>query len=638
MLALPVAALAQPANDHCTNATVIPGNTVHYNPANLIVSAAGVLACPPAHSCASGTVGKDVYYRYTPDLDGVITVDTLGSNYDTVVSAFANCRGLCGLGCCATPIEYACNDDFFLSDQSQMSMPVEAGTTYTFRVSAINAAGGEVLNFDLYWQPPNDACASAEAINGMIYSSPVYSTVNAVIDNCEAQESCELNNVGISNTVWYSYTPSCDGLLTIDTAGSSYDTVLSVFDGCGVFYGVDIPCGIPTEIACDDDGGPGVQSLIAALPVSGGVEYLIKVADYNTSQGGGLLQFNLSFKGDTPPIAAITTPLAYDCACSATPVIGTADQTAGDFAGYVLDYMLVGHSGWTEIFNGLDPVVDDQLGLWNTVALAEGNYLLRLTVMNGCGQSASAVQFVYVDDAFSSLELAGLGGVVGGKICPIGTAWDTCFEEYAVEYAPSGSGSYQPVIAAQPVYTSTVTNNPLLPTVQWNTLAPAVPDGDYDLRLTGVTRCGEVSQQTVQITIDNTAPEAFIDFPTGCSVVDGEVEVIGTASDANLAKWTLQYTGGGATGWVTVDSGDVSVFNDVLGYWDTSSLEACAYLLRLLVSDAASIDCNGAVHHVSEYTVAVLLGDCGDFDSDNDGDVDLVDYAAFLQEFTGPLP
>lgn len=243
-----------------------------------------------------------------------------------------------------------------------------------------------------------------------------------------------------------------------------------------------------------------------------------------------------------------------------------------------------------------------------------------------------------MDDVFSSLELTGPSGVVGGKVCPHGTAWDTCFEEYAVEYAPSGSGIYQPVIAAQPLYTSTVTNDPLLPMVQWNTLAPAVPDGDYDLRLTGVTTCGEIAQDVVQITIDNTAPMAAILSPVDCAEVGGEVEIIGTVADANLSKWVLQYTGGGAYSWVTIESGDVPVFNDVLGYWDTSALDACAYLLRLLVTDAASVDCNGAVHHVSEYAVAVLLGECGDFDSDHDGDVDLVDYAAFALNFTGPLP
>lgn len=638
MVAMPNAVKAQPANDSCQNAAIIPGNVVHYNPPVLSVSSALTNLCSPAHSCGSGTFSKDVFYSYTPDLAGRVRVDTFGSNYDTVLSAFDGCRGFCGgISCCPNPDEFACSDNYIFNSQSQINFDVEAGQTYIFRVSALNASGGELLDFDLRWSPPNDVCASATSISGLVYNSPLYSTVNTDVDTCEAQESCELNNVGTSNSVWYSYTPTCDGLLTLDTEGSDYDTVLSVFDGCGVFNGVDIPCGIPDELACDDDAGTGTLSRILQMPVTGGVEYLIKVADYNPALSGGNLKFNLVFEGADPPQAEIAIPSAYDCACAQLPILGTANQAAGTLASWSLDYMPVGGTSWTLIATDSVPVIDELFANWDTGGLAQGNYLLRLSVTNACGLTSTAVQFVYVDVAFSNLDLTSPNNiVVGGNVCPHGTAWDVCFEDFSVDYAPSGSSSYQPVIASMPYYTTAITNDPLLGGQVWNTLAPAVPDGEYNLRLSGATTCGFIAEDITSITIDNTQPVAVIDSPIDCSTVDGAVVITGTANDANLDKWVLQYSSGG--GWVEIDSDNVPVVNNVLGVWDTAGLADCSYLLRLLVTDTAVVNCNGAIHHTSEDTVGVLLGDCGDFDFDNDGDVDLIDYAAFEQAYTGPLP
>ena len=60
-------------------------------------------------------------------------------------------------------------------------------------------------------------------------------------------------------------------------------------------------------------------------------------------------------------------------------------------------------------------------------------------------------------------------------------------------------------------------------------------------------------------------------------------------------------------------------------------------MLRLVVTDQAVLDCNGAIHNQAEYTVSVNTGTCGVFDADGDGDVDLHDFALFLGAFSGPL-
>jgi hypothetical protein len=138
------------------------------------------------------------------------------------------------------------------------------------------------------------------------------------------------------------------------------------------------------------------------------------------------------------------------------------------------------------------------------------------------------------------------------------------------------------------------------------------------------------------VVIDNTVPIAVITSPTSCSNVVGQVNILGTASDAHLDGWALYYTGGDAHGWVTIASGTTPVINGPLGRWYTAGLRPCAYTLRLVVTDKSVLDCNGALRNQSEYLVSVNVGALSDFDADHDGDVDLRDYRLFEDAFTGP--
>jgi len=78
------------------------------------------------------------------------------------------------------------------------------------------------------------------------------------------------------------YTAPCDGLVLIDTIGSTFadsdeppanDPVLTVFDACG-----------GTELACDDDGGPLFQAALE-LSITEGVTYTIRVAGFEDGVG-----------------------------------------------------------------------------------------------------------------------------------------------------------------------------------------------------------------------------------------------------------------------------------------------------------------------------------------------------------------
>lgn len=292
---------AQPANDTCADGAVVPSDFITYNPPLVDTTAALTEICGAQESCEEGGVGtrKSVWYTYTPDRDGLVEIDTVGdTTYDTVLSVHDGCGRLISIGNCELPNEFACNDNYFFGLQSQVFLDVTEGETYHIKVAGYGPASpGGLLDFNMRYHPPNESCQDSTVVDSSTYDPPLLSTHNATVETCEAQESCEVNNVGVSNSVWYSVTPLDDGLLSVDTAGSDYDTVLSVWEGCREDLGLG-SCGpLPLEIACDDDSGPVTTSSVVDVPVEGGTTYRIKVAGYNTTPDGGYLDFNVTVSG-----------------------------------------------------------------------------------------------------------------------------------------------------------------------------------------------------------------------------------------------------------------------------------------------------------------------------------------------------
>jgi hypothetical protein len=633
-----VAALGGPSNDNCSAATVIPGNVVSYFPALLNTTGATTEGCEPLEGLCAGATTRSVWYEYVPDRDGLARISTCGSNYDTALSVFPSCGSSGQI--CFLPQPIACIDDSicgFASQQSVIFLDVVAGETYMIKVADAGAGSGGLLDFALEYFPPNDQCENATVINGVAFNPPLLSIHNADIDLCEAEESCELNNVGTSNSVWYAYTPPCDGLLSVNTNGSSYDTVLSIFDGCGIFVSIET-CDLPNEIACDDDAGTGLNSQLVDIPVTGGAEYIIKVGGYNLTPDSGYLDFNLLFSGADPPVAEITNPAPFACACDIVAVEGSANSGDDAAVQWALEYQPVGGGSWTLIESSETPVTDALLAAWDVSLLSQGYYLVRLTVQNACGLTATAVQVVFVDHGFDTIVVHEPAdtSVVGGLVCIDGTAWDRCPAEYTVTYRALGTEDFLPVDPSNPIYMGTVTNEALAPP-GWDTPGSGIPDGDYELRVLGTDQCGHSDALSRTVTLDNTPPTAFISSPINCTCVDGVVIIQGTADDAHLVSWVLQYSGGTENGWVPIASGSNPVLGGTFAEWNTADLPGCAYVLRLIVNEKTTVNCRHL--RFSEYLVTVNIGgDCAkfDFDTDNDGDVDLIDYQQFDLHFLGP--
>jgi subtilisin family serine protease len=119
--------------------------------------------------------------------------------------------------------------------------------------------------------PANDNFANAIAISGGV--TVAGTNVNATK---ETGEPSHAGNAG-GKSVWWSFTPSASGQITVNTAGSSFDTLLGVYTGSAV--------NVLTLVASNNDvGGGDLTSAVSFAGVSG-TTYYIAVDGLNGASG-----------------------------------------------------------------------------------------------------------------------------------------------------------------------------------------------------------------------------------------------------------------------------------------------------------------------------------------------------------------
>ncbi len=127
--------------------------------------------------------------------------------------------------------------------------------------------------------PPNNNCANAIAI-GEVLNLP-FTNVGATTDGPDEPAACSFfGYTHIESDIWYCYTASCDGAATVSLCGSSYDTKIAVYDGCGC------PVSSP-PIACNEDFCDFQSE--ATFVATAGNTYLIRIGGYQGDQGAGFL-------------------------------------------------------------------------------------------------------------------------------------------------------------------------------------------------------------------------------------------------------------------------------------------------------------------------------------------------------------
>lgn len=131
---------APPTNDDFNAAKAI--NNTPYTDA-LDTTSATIANDDPALTWCDRAPGEaSVWYAYTPPMDGQIHIDTIGSDYDTMLAVWTGTRGNLEL--------IDCNDDRPSDLQSELNVNVYGGTTYYIEASQYN--GFQAASLDS--QPP----------------------------------------------------------------------------------------------------------------------------------------------------------------------------------------------------------------------------------------------------------------------------------------------------------------------------------------------------------------------------------------------------------------------------------------------------------------------------------------------------
>ncbi len=254
-----------------------------------------------------------------------LTVSLCGSSYDTKLAVFLN-------DCCTgAGTEFAYNDDS-CGLQSEISTNFPPGLYYIVVDGYGSYCGDYVLNIDVYvapvgrccyddmpcednvtesyctdaigeWDedlncaefpcayppPDNDICDTAIPLSGALPIMAYGNTELAVNDYgpFEVEPACWQGNwygtSGAAADVVYTWVVPADGTYRISLCGSTYDTVLLLYNNvCPPFYPDDFICGN------DDTPDCGVDSELL-LPLTAGQELMIVVDGYSSSSGNYIL-------------------------------------------------------------------------------------------------------------------------------------------------------------------------------------------------------------------------------------------------------------------------------------------------------------------------------------------------------------
>ena len=207
-----------------------------------------------------------------------------------------------------------------------LTLQVVGLATNDFPVPGSVSRGTNTVVYYLVDRPPNDSFAGADKVlpegafgDGIILATNTYATL-------ETGEPVHAGVSKVSSSLWWNWSPASDSRALVDTAGSSFDTVLAVYTGDRLDR--------LTKVA---SAAGGVQRRVSLqFDAKRGGTYRIAVAGTDTNQIGNIrLRIQPDGRPDRiAPVAAISSPLnGTTYAVSRIDVSGTAYDPEPDASG-----------------------------------------------------------------------------------------------------------------------------------------------------------------------------------------------------------------------------------------------------------------------------------------------------------------
>jgi hypothetical protein len=477
--------LHPPTNDSFANRISITGRTNTTTGYNVDATK------EPGEPTPVGNIGgKSVWWSWTAPTNGTVTIDTIGSSFDTILGIYAGSSvsnlveivgddegggyltsqviffGVAGIsyqievdgfdgtfGPITLSITQALPQAVQILNQPQRNQALLAGGSAAFYVGAdgslpitfqwfrnnLPIPGANEANFVLtnaqlgdagvytvvvsngvggvtssnaylsvFQSPPtNDSFASRIAITGQSNTVTGYNT-GATHEPGEPDHNSNPGQV----SVWWKWTPLVNGTVVIDTAGSSFDTVLAIYRGSSVSN--------LKFVTADDNGGGEVSSRVSFFGMAGNTYQIAVDGSYGAN---GNIVLNLTQTTALPPQTFSTYSTAYTFSTLAGyPGSGSADG-AGNQVQFSQPYAVAADSAGNvyvaDTFNHtirkITPaaVVTTIAGLAGTAGSADGtNSAARFNSPQGI--AADAAGNLYVADTYNYTIR---------KLTPTGSNW-----------------------------------------------------------------------------------------------------------------------------------------------------------------------------------------------------------------------
>lgn len=286
-----------PQNDLLSQAALITGGSLLLES---FTDNAGKEGAEPAHAGNAG--GRSIWYDYLAPADGMVVVDTAGSEIDTLLAVYTgnNFGEFVGV---------AQNDDLGgVIRTSRVVIIAEAGESYKIGIDGKDGAAGKIV-LSLLMISENDDFEARINLSGTSAST------SGVTDFAthEASEPLHAGNIG-GRSIWWEWTAPADGRVDLDTSASDFDTLLAIYSGNDLSS--------LTEISSNDNSGIGQVDSALSTPVLGGVTYKIAVDGKNEAGIGekGTAFLNLDF----------TAAPANDNFANALDIVGTSGSDAAN--------------------------------------------------------------------------------------------------------------------------------------------------------------------------------------------------------------------------------------------------------------------------------------------------------------------
>jgi hypothetical protein len=235
-----------PFNDLFVNATFVTGGALLMEGFS---NNAGKEGSELDHAGNGG--GSSVWYNYIAPADGMVVVDTAGSEIDTLLAVYSG-DAIGGLSTIAS------NDNLGgVITSSRVVILAEAGESYKFAIDGKNGEFGKFI-LSLFMISENDDFANRINLSGTFASS------TGVTDFAthEVGEPIHGGNVG-GRSIWWEWTAPANGRVDLDTSASNFDTLLAIYTGSSI---TDL-----TEVASNDNAELGKVVSFLSTPVFGSV-------------------------------------------------------------------------------------------------------------------------------------------------------------------------------------------------------------------------------------------------------------------------------------------------------------------------------------------------------------------------------